>query len=38
MKIIYIKKLELLTTVLKLLYSAFVLSAKIEKSCKGKRQ
>jgi len=27
-----------LTTILKLLYSAFVLSAKSEKSCQGKRQ
>ncbi len=41
MKIIYIKKLwaqTRFTPILKLLYSAFALSAKSEKSHQGKRQ
>ncbi len=42
MKIIYIKKLWaqtwFLTPILKLMYSAFALSAKSEKSHQGKRQ
>ncbi len=42
MKIIYIKKIVssnlIFTPILKLLYSAFALSAKREKSHQGKRQ